>query len=170
MGTDPVVTIERVGAGTLTEGAAVQFTVKAQPAPSADLKVNVGWSETGSTLASSRPGTVTIKAGATSATLTATTVDDQADEDPSRVTATVKSGTGYTLGSPSSATVAVNDNDDAPHPGQPEVTIEAVDSEVTEGTAVAFTVTATPAPQASLVVTWGGRRPATRWPRRGRRR
>ena len=55
--------------------------------------------------------TVTIAANQTSADLTVPTQDDSADEADGSVTATVASGTGYTVGSPSTATVAVADND-----------------------------------------------------------
>ena len=46
---------------------------------------------------------MTIAAGQTTATLQVTTVDDTTDESDSTVTATVTSGTGYTVGSRSSA-------------------------------------------------------------------
>ena len=118
----PDVTISAV-ASSVTEGTAVQFTVTIPT--------------TGS------------------AALTADTVDDTTDEPNSSVTATVNSGPGYTVGSPSSASVTVNDNDGQviPDVPLPAVTISrAGASSVTEGTAVQFTVTATPAPQAILVV------------------
>ena len=103
---DPEVTISRAGAPSVPEGTAVQFTVTATPAPQAILVVNVGWSESGSMLAASRPATVTIPTTG-SATLTADTVDDNTDESNSTVTATVNSGTGYTVSPPGSATVTV---------------------------------------------------------------
>ena len=76
--------------------------------------VSVTVTETGATLAASVPDNVTVSAGQTTATLQVTTVDDTADESDSTVTATVTSGTGYTVGSRSSARVTVADNDE-PH-------------------------------------------------------
>ena len=71
------------------------------------------------------------------------------------MTARVNSGTGYTVGSRSSARVTVADNDEpAPQPEpqpEPQVTI-AADGDVTEGEAVSFTVAATPAPAMDLMV------------------
>ena len=64
---------------------------------------------------------------------TLTTVDDTTDESDSTVTATVTSGTGYTVGSRSSARVTVADNDPPPD-GRPTVSIASVSpNPVTEG-------------------------------------
>ena len=163
----PVVTIERDGPRTLSEGEAAQFIIQAQPAPAADLVVSLTVTESGDTLATS-PSAVTIAAGATSATLTVGTADDGADEPDSVVTATVRDGSGYTVGARREATVTVTDDDDGDGggdgddgndggtvdvPDQPTVTISAVDSSVIEGEAVRFTVRANPAPTADLEVT-----------------
>ena len=146
----PHVTITAV-ASSVTEGQPATFTVRANPAPAMDLMVSVTVTETGTTLAASLPDNVTVAAGQTTATLQVTTVDDTADESDSTVTARVASGTGYTVGSRSSARVTVADNDEpAPQP-EPQVTI-AADGDVTEGEAVSFTVTATPAPAMDLMV------------------
>ena len=142
-----VVTIEEDGARTLTEGEKVRFTVRARPAPAADLTVPIDWSETGTVLAGSQPRTVTIEAGATSAMLTARTVDDGADESANMVTVTLRGGAGYTVGNPDSAAVTVNDNDG------PVVTIAAGADQVTEGEDVLIAVRATPAAAADLVAT-----------------
>ena len=136
---------------SVTEGQSATFTVRANPAPAMDLMVSVTVTETGTTLAASVPDNVTVSAGQNTATLQVTTVDDTADESDSTVTARVASGTGYTVGSRSSARVTVADNDEpAPQP-EPQVTI-AADGDVTEGEAVSFTVTATPAPAMDLMV------------------
>ena len=153
---EPEVTIGAAQDG-VTEGEAVSFTVTAMPAPAMDLMVNVTVTETGATLGASVPQKVTIAAGETTAMLRVATVDDEADESDSTVTATVNDGTGYTVGSRSSADVTVTDNDEpaddgpAPQPAQPQVTI-AADGDVTEGEAVSFTVTAMPAPTVDLMV------------------
>ena len=68
------------------------------------------------------------------------------------VTATVTSGTGYSVGHPDSAGVTVAD-DDPDTPAGPRVTISAVTGQVTEGDSVEFTVRANPLTAASLAMT-----------------
>ena len=145
----PVVTIA-AAAATVAEGMVAEFTVRADPAPATDLVVGVAVTETGNTLADSAPATVTIGAGSAMATLSVATVDDEADESDSTVTAMVLEAAGYTLGMPASASVTVSDDDD-PLP-EPTVTIAAGASVVTGAAAVEFTVQADPAPAADLMV------------------
>ena len=114
----PVVTI-MADASEVTEGTPVQFTVSADRTLSVGLPVNVRVSEDRSMLAGSPPRSVTIRAGAGAATLTANTDDDSAEEPASTVTVEVAAGTGYEIGVPSSAAVRVVDNDGTP-PGMPE--------------------------------------------------
>jgi tartrate-resistant acid phosphatase type 5 len=59
------------------------------------------------------PGTVTIPAGASSATVTVTPLDDTLVERTETVTVSLASSTAYNFGSPSSATVSIADNDSA---------------------------------------------------------
>ena len=144
----PVVTIA-AAAATVAEGMVAEFTVRADPAPATDLVVSVAVTETGNTLPDSAPATVTIGAGSAMATLSVATVDDEADESDSTVTAMVLGAAGYTLGMPVSATVTVSDDDDPP----PEPTVMiAAGSVVTGAVAVEFTVQADPAPAADLTV------------------
>ena len=157
----PQVTIAADG-DRVTEGEAVSFTVTAMPAPAADLVVRVTVTETEDTLPASVPENVTIAAGLTTATLQVETVNDTADEPDSTVTATLTAGTGYTIGSTSSAEVTVADNDTRASPPPrplppatpelPHVTITAGQARVTEGQSVAFTVRANPAPSTNKVV------------------
>ena len=146
----PQVTIS-AGTTPVTEGTAATFTITASSAPTSALTVNVDVSEDGDVISGTAPTTVTIDANKTSATLTVATDDDSADEAASVITAEVESGTGYTVGSSSSATVTVNDNDETPQVN-PEVTISAGTSPVTEGTAATFTITASSAPTSALTV------------------
>ncbi|KKZ10442.1 MAG: hypothetical protein TH68_10785, partial [Candidatus Synechococcus spongiarum 142] len=74
------------------------------------------------------------------------TEDDSTDETDGSVTATVMESTGYQIGSPSTGTVAVGDDDDPP------VVSIAGSSAITEGGTASFTLTATPAPQTALTV------------------
>ena len=148
----PQITVQ--GAGAVTEGGNAVFTVSASSAPTAALTVTLTVADDASSdfLASSDEGekTVTIASGQTSATLTVPTQDDSTDEANGSVTATVSSGTGYTVGSPATATVAVSDNDPTPQ-GTPVVRI-AAGAGVTEGANAVFTLTASPTPTASITV------------------
>ena len=54
---------------------------------------------------------LTLAAGATTATITITPIDDAAIESAETVSLALVSGTGYTLGSPSSASGSIADND-----------------------------------------------------------
>ena len=86
------------------------------------VSVNLGWSGTavygtdytvtvtGGTL-SQNGQTLTLAAGAASATVTVTPVDDTSLESAESVILTLKTGTGYALGSPVSATGSIADND-----------------------------------------------------------
>ena len=156
----PVITIS--GGNAVTEGTAASFTLTASPAPGTSLVVNLNVSEeTGGgqdyVAASDEGGkTVTISANAGTATFTVGTISDSTDEPNGRVMVAVDTGTDYSRGSTSSASVAVNDDDATPSsslssPSQPVITI-AGGSPVTEGTAASFTLTASPAPSANLDV------------------
>ena len=57
------------------------------------------------------PGSVTIPTGASSTTITVTPIDDNQLEGDETVVVTLSSSTGYTVGSPGSATVIIHDND-----------------------------------------------------------
>ena len=150
--TDPLVTI--TGGGAITEGGDALFTVSANPAPSANLTVTLTVADdaTSDFLGTSHQGrqSVVIQADQGSATLTLPTVNDSTDEPDGSVRATVASGTGYRIGTPSTATVAVSD-DDAPPPRTPVVRI-AAGGAITEGGTAIFTLTATPAPRSAISV------------------
>ena len=137
-----------ISAGThpVTEGTSATFTITANPAPTSPLNVNVDVSEDGDVISGTASSIVIINANNTTATLTVNTDNDEADESNSVITAEVERGTGYTVGSSSSASVTVEDND------YPEVTISAGTTPVTEGTAVTFTITASSAPTSPLIV------------------
>ena len=138
-----------IAAGTdITEGGDATFTVTATPTPSADLDVTVAVSQSGD-FVTTGSRTVTIPSTG-SQTLTVTTTNDSTDEADGSVTATISTGTGYTVSSSaSSATIAVSDDD---APSLPEISI-AADGDVTEGTDASYTLSATPAPAADLDVT-----------------
>ncbi len=132
----------------VTEGGDASFTVTASPAPAADLDVSVTVSQSGNYGAATGARTVTIPTTG-SVTLTVGTTNDGADEADGSVTATLDTpaaDAGYTVSaSQGAATVSVADDD------VPEISISA-GSGVTEGGDASFTVTASPAPAASLDV------------------
>ena len=149
--TGPEITVQ--GGSAVTEGGDAVFTVSASPAPASALTVTVTVAANGDFLAQADEGekTVTIAGGETSATLTVPTQDDSQDEADGSVTATLQADTGYTLASPSTATVAVSDNDEPPAI-IPVVGI-AGGSAVTEGGDAVFTISTNPAPASALTVT-----------------
>ena len=146
----PVVRI--AGGGAITEGGSATFTLTASPAPAAALTVNVTVTDSGRFASSGQTGSKTVTVGTNgSGTLTVGTEDDQTDEPPGRLTATVGTGAGYSPhASAGTASVTVNDNDDPP-PGMPVVRI-AGGGVITEGGQATFTLTASPAPAAALTV------------------
>ena len=140
---DPEISVSAGSA--VTEGTAASFTITASPNPAASLDVTVTVSQSGDYGATTGARTVTIPTTG-SYTLTVATADDSTDEADGSVTVTIGTGTGYAVSSSdSSATVAVADDD------VPEVSV-AAGSDVAEGTAASFTLTANPVPAAGLVV------------------
>ena len=147
--TTPAVTIN--GGSPVTEGGYAIFTVRANPAPTASLNVNVNITDAAGSsdfLAGGNEGarTVTIAASQTLAYLHVLSEDDDVDETGGNVTASLRASSDYSLGTPSSGTVRVNDNDPPP-----TVTIEGGPA-VTEGESAVFTVKANPAPADDLQV------------------
>ena len=143
-------TISIVAGSGVTEGSDATFTVTASPTPASALTVNLTVSQSGSFVASTGADTVTIPTTG-SATYTVNTTNDSTDEPDGSVTATLSTGTGYTVSATrNAATVAVSDDDDPPAV-TPTISI-AAGSSITEGSDATFTVTATPAPTSALTV------------------
>ena len=110
---DPsVVTIAAVSA-TVTEGSPAAFAVSRGIVDDMDLAVTLSSTQTGAFITASLPTTATISNGQSSTTVSIATVDDQVTEDHGSVTVTIQTGTGYTPGTPASATVAIQDDDAA---------------------------------------------------------
>ena len=93
-------------------------------------QVTVNYSVTGSAVNGTDYAMLTttaiIPAGQSSVNVVVTPIDDAAPEDDETVIVTVTSGTGYTVGSPSAATVTITDND------LPTVTVVASDASASE--------------------------------------
>ena len=122
------------GGSAVTEGAAASFTVNAAPAPTARLTVNVEVIEPPGqdfvAVSEERVRTVTLNAGATSATFTVPTVNDSTDEADGVVQVYVNDGTGYIADQ--GAAVNVNDNDGTGPPTTPAASFASASSSAAE--------------------------------------
>ena len=118
-------TVVTVAAGTtqVTEGTDAEFILTRSGTPTADLPVNVSAADTpsGAYISGTPDTSVTFTGTNTTVTYTVNTDPDSTHEAHGSITATVGSGTGYTVGADSSATVAVLDNDNSPAMGQPTI-------------------------------------------------
>ena len=150
----PVITIS--GGSTVTEGTVAQFTVNASPAPSSNLTVNLNVSDDASSdfvdAGDEGDKTVVIQANQTSATHTVPTEDDSTDEAVANVTVMVTGGgvdDGYRVGSTSSATVTVIDDD----PGSPGIVLSVLGPlRLLETGSTTYTVVLNAAPMANVRV------------------
>ena len=135
------------------EGAAASVTVRISPRRSSPTAVGLTYAN--GTAASddyaAAPASVTIAANAASHTFTVQTTGDSTGEPDETFTIAIGAlPDGVVSASPSSTTVTITDDDPAP---VPVVTIARDASPVTEGTAAAFTVSASAAPASALAVT-----------------
>ena len=130
----PVVTVAG-DAATVTEGADVVFTLTRAGVLSEALAVAVEVTDADGVLTATAPDRVTFGATAATATLRLGTQGDTADEPDAMVTLTLAAGAAHDLGTPSAATITVEDDD------LPVVTVAADAATVTEGADVVFTLT-----------------------------
>ena len=144
-----------VASYSAAEGAAASVTVRISPTRSASTTVGLTYADVEATAGgdyTAAPASVTIPANAASHTFTVQTTEDPTDETDETFTLAIGTlPTGVATGSPSSTTVTITDDDDPPP--VPVVTITRGASPVTEGTAAAFTVSASVAPVSALDVT-----------------
>ena len=119
----------------VVEGGAAVFVLSVDQAPLEDLGVSLSVVDSGDFVAPGAAGdrTATIAKGDTSVSWSVATVDDGVDEADGSVTVTVERGGGYVVGSPSSVSVAVADDD------VPTVTVTA-GPDVVEGDLAEFTL------------------------------
>jgi len=109
-GTTPAVTIAATIASAAEPSTNGRFTLTASPAPSSPITVNLtrGGTATNGVDYQSIPTTATIGTSGTT-TIDVTVIGDSLTEPTETVILTVASGTGYTVGSPNSATVNIAD-------------------------------------------------------------
>ena len=149
----PTITIT-AGTSPVTEGTPAVFTLSRTLSTTAELTVNVTVSEAGGDMvAAANEGarTVTFLANSATATLSVATAPDSVDEADGVVTATVAADTGspasYSVGTPASAMVTVQDDDTR------RVTVSATALPVNEGSTGTYTVVLNSQPTASVTVT-----------------
>ena len=133
----------------LTEGATAVFTLVRNGDASFPLTVTVDVSEDGEMLADGE-GTVregTFDSGSSGVTMLARTVRDDVDEMSSRITASVRAGTGYEAGTPPPVVVTVIDDDTR------GVTVTPVARTLTEDGSSVYTVALTSEPTGPVTVT-----------------
>ena len=95
-------------------------------------------------------GSLQVSAGASSASIPVSIIDDSRDEPNETVRLTLTSGSGYQLGAQTVHTLTITDNDDPP-PATPVVSISGGGA-ITEGGTATFNLSATPAPQSQITV------------------
>ena len=145
----PVITI--AGGSAVTEGTDASFTLTASPKPTANLTVNLAVEDSAGFVASSDEGAHKVTIGTSgTANYTVPTVDDDTDEDDGSVKVTVNTGTGYTVGSPDSVKVPVNDNDSR------GLVLNPTSLTVNEGSSANYTLKLATKPTAAVTVTVGG--------------
>ncbi len=153
----PVVTPQvRIAAGGgVTEGGDAQFTITASPALQTPLTVSVKISQNGDFGAATGSRTVIIPTSG-SVSFSVATVDDSTDEPDGSVSASVNSGSGYTVGSASSATVTVADDDD-PAPvvvPQGPLTVSVAGDTALEGDELEFVISLSHASDKAVLVVY----------------
>ena len=131
----PLVTIAAVGSDQ-TEGEDVEFTLTRQGVLSDPLTVDISVTGGDDFISATRPTTATFATGAAIHTLTVATEDDAPVDDDGAVVVEVTTGSGYRVGDPVSATVALFDSERS----YPVVSILADKGVVNEGDDVVFTL------------------------------
>ena len=142
----PRVTVRPQYGSTTNEGALVSFAVSADPAPQDPITVNLNVAATGDYGVLTGAHTVvvpTVNNG--SMVFSLPSLNDRLNEPNGTVTVTVQAGTDYDVGSPSTATQTIIDDD------APQVSIFG-GSAVTEGEAATFSLSASPTPYQAISV------------------
>ena len=133
------ITVSVSAGDAVDEGGDAVFTVTATPAPTRDLEVELGVTQTGAFVADAELGTdktLTILATKESAEYTVPTLNDEVDELDGAVTVTLIDSEDYRIETDAGEdSVTVTDNDNT------TVTLTAANNSVTEGSPVSVTAT-----------------------------
>ena len=131
----PLVTIAAAGSDQ-TEGEDVEFTLTRRGVLSDPLTVSISVTGGDDFITGTRPATATFATGAATRTLTLTTENDAPVDDDGEVAVEVASSSGYRVGDPGSAAVALFDSTRS----YPVVSIRADKGVVNEGDDAVFTL------------------------------
>ena len=143
-------------ASTAGEGAGTRnVTVNLNPAPASAIDLRYGVSGTategsGNDFTIAGSGSLRVAAGATSATVDVTIIDDNLDESSETVILNLTDHADYDLGATTSHTLTITDNDDPP-PQTPIVSITGSGA-ITEGGTATFNLSASPPPASAITV------------------
>jgi subtilisin family serine protease len=151
----PTVTAIAADAEASENGDPGAFTISRTGSTASPLTVNYTTSDTAQngTDYQSLLGAVTISAGASSATVIVTPIDDTAVEGSEAVVLTLGPRDAYTLGTPHGAKVIIADNDQPPP--LPAITITATDASAAEpGNTGTFTISRSGSTASSLIVNY----------------
>ena len=129
-------------ASSVAEGAGTQ-SVQVELNPAAPAALTLAYTVTGSASAGGDftiqgAGSLAINAGASSADIQITIIDDATQEGAETVILTLSAGTGYTLGSTRVHTITINDDDQPVANTAPTVANAIPDQAATEGTAFSY--------------------------------
>lgn len=135
----PSFTITRASAA-VDEGDDARFTVRVSRAQESAVDLNYRVSQSGSYVQAANLGdkTLNFPAGSETVDITIPTVDDSVDETNGTVTVELRTGSGYTLGNPMTASLTVRDDDLA----DPVISVSRAAASVVEGSAAQFTIRA----------------------------
>ncbi len=130
----PSVSFASASSSVAEDAGTPNVTVNISPAPSGGLTLRYSVAGTatagsGNDFTIQNSGTVSVSAGATSATIPVAINDDGATESAETVILTLTGGTGYTVGAPSVHTLTISDNDSS---GQPSASFAAGSSSAAE--------------------------------------
>ncbi len=126
----------------------------AAPSGGLTLSYSVGGNATagsGNDFTIQNSGTLSVAAGATSATIPVAINDDSTQESTETVILTLTGGTGYTLGSTRVHTLTINDND-TPRPGTPALQFSRNTLNISEGGTGSYTVRLATQPTGTVTV------------------
>ena len=111
----PTITISR-NQSRIDEGQDAEFTLRASHAPLSSISVKISVTESGAFIRGTKPTSQRISAGSSSKSFSIQTSNDDVYESNGSIVARVRSGAGYTVGSPSSASITVRSEDPRPTP------------------------------------------------------
>ncbi len=156
--------ISIAGGGQVAEGASASFTLTADPAPRADLRVAVAVSQQGDFVPGSALGAATVTIPTTgSATHTVATMNDDDDEANGWVRTTIQRGAGYSIAAGRGVAEVVVNDDDLPPPGTPVVRFDSSTAHAGEdGGSQDVGVSLSPTPNANLAIGYAVSGTATR--------